>query len=160
MHKRKISQLPTCPAVYALIGGRSEQELAYVGVSDELKRRITQHIEKRSSSITTGSSIVSLDSSKVTRVHWWEDEAFKDRDCLEAAEFIAIRILKPTLRSKANVTDNARKKLEDEVFVEHIKALIKGRPTGELELPTFEQLVERLEKVEEELALLRNQNRH
>jgi hypothetical protein len=155
MHQR-ISQLPSRPAIYALISGRGQQRaFSYVGIADELKRRVVQHIERRNSSITTGSSAVSLDPEKITEVIWWEDATFSDRACLEAAEEIASEILKPTLRSRAKITERAQEKLKDEAFTRRINTLLRAPPIGRIELPTFEDLLERVDRIEDELEAMK-----
>jgi len=40
-----ISKLPTCPAVYAMYGGKGRGGyVAYVGTSESLKQRMGQHL--------------------------------------------------------------------------------------------------------------------
>jgi excinuclease UvrABC nuclease subunit len=68
-------QLPNCPTVYAMYGAHgSDLDVAYVGIEGHLKRRIEQHLIRRDSSVTTGTSVVSLNPELVTKLHWWEHE--------------------------------------------------------------------------------------
>ena len=85
-----ISQFPNNPAVYALYGGRGKPHVAYVGMSNHLKTRITQHLVRRDSSVTTGVSPAALIPDHVTEVHWWEAAQFAERTVLEAAEMVYV----------------------------------------------------------------------
>ena len=68
-----ISELPTCPAVYAMYGGKGRGlYVAYVGTSKSLKQRIVQHLVNRDSSVSTGTSAVGLNTDYVTKIAWWE----------------------------------------------------------------------------------------
>ena len=69
MHKiPKISALPNAPALYALYGGKGQRKfVAYIGIADKLRQRISQHLVRRDSSIVTGTSIVSLNPDQVTQ---------------------------------------------------------------------------------------------
>jgi excinuclease UvrABC nuclease subunit len=63
-------QLPNRPAVYAMYGGYgSNLHVAYVGIAGHLKRRLEQHLIRRDSSVTTGTSVVSLNPELVTKLH-------------------------------------------------------------------------------------------
>lgn len=60
------SDLPNVPAVYAMYGGRGRsQYVAYVGVADKLRARIEQHLARRDSSMTTGTSAAMLNPDHV-----------------------------------------------------------------------------------------------
>lgn len=64
-----IPLLPNASAVYAMLSGSgagSGAYVAYVGVAGKLKQRITQHLVRRDSSVTTGASAVSLNPDLVT----------------------------------------------------------------------------------------------
>ena len=62
MHRLpRITDLPNTPAVYILFGGKKGNKfVAYVGIADKLRQRVSQHLIRRDSSITTAASIVSL----------------------------------------------------------------------------------------------------
>lgn len=99
-----ISQLPNVPAVYALMGGRgSRKYFAYVGIADQLRRRIEQHLVKQDSSVAVDTSATGINPDHVTQVIWWEDDRFSDRDVLRVAELIASKILDPALRSRGGI---------------------------------------------------------
>src|SRR3712207_4555331 len=89
-----IDQLPSCPAVYGMYGGRGRSSyVAYVGIADVLRRRIIQHLVNRDSSVATGTAAVGLNPDYVTAVRWWEHPEFGQRHVLEAAELVAFDIL-------------------------------------------------------------------
>lgn len=150
-HFHSVSNLPNKPAVYALFGGKT---LAYIGVADKLKQRISQHLIKRDSSITTGTSIVSLNPEYVTQVAWWEHPDFSDRTKLEAAELVAFEILDPILRSRGSIREAARSLLGESLFKSEMVVLFSGEPTGLLEMPTYEATLVRIDALEGRLAIL------
>src|SRR2546426_281857 len=98
----RLKSLPDQPAVYALYG--AGQDVAYVGIaSKSLKDRITQHLVRRDSSVTTGVSVVSLNPDLVRRVDWWLHPRFTDSVALQAAEVIAFEVLDPVMRSRGGI---------------------------------------------------------
>ena len=157
MHRiPRISSLPNTPALYALYGGKGQRKfVAYIGIADKLRNRISQHLVRRDSSIVTGMSIVSLNPDYVTALAWWEHPEFSKRECLEAAEEIAFGIFDPVLRSRGKLTDASSDLVSDPGFHERIEVLFSGEPSGSLELPDFEDLVERVELLEKEVGMLR-----
>ena len=62
--------MPNVPAVYVMYGGRDRKYIAYVGIGDELKCRVHQHLVKRDSSVVTGTSAVGLNPDYITEVRW------------------------------------------------------------------------------------------
>jgi hypothetical protein len=150
MHKiPKISSLPNSPAIYALYGGKGQRKfVAYIGIADKLRQRISQHLVRRDSSIVTGTSIVSLNPDYVTALKWWEDPDFSKREYMEAAEEIAFKIFDPVLRSRGNLTGRGDNLLKNEEFNTKIEILLKNDPTGSLEFPDFQDVIERLSDLE------------
>jgi hypothetical protein len=72
-----LSELPSKPSAYAMYGGRGRgQYCAYVGIADNLKRRVMQHLVRGDSSVATGTSAVVLNPDYVTEVRWWSMKAF------------------------------------------------------------------------------------
>jgi hypothetical protein len=65
------------------------RQFRYVGIGSNLRQRITQHLIRRDSSVTTGVTAVSLNPDLVSDVLWWEADEFSDPIALEAAERIA-----------------------------------------------------------------------
>jgi hypothetical protein len=150
-----ISQLPNEPAVYALYGGRGRSvHAAYVGVTDKLRQRITQHLVRRDSSVVTGVSVVSLDPDLVSEVRWWLHPSFNDPAHVMAAELIAFDILEPILRSRGAVDGRAGVLAADEAFAAPMQALFGGEPTGRLVIPTLADAMERIAALERRLTAL------
>ncbi|MCK9580677.1 MAG: hypothetical protein M0Q92_09535 [Methanoregula sp.] len=158
MHKiPKISALPNSPAIYALYGGKGQRKfVAYIGIADKLRQRISQHLVRRDSSIVTGTSIVSLNPDYVTALKWWEYPDFSNREYLEAAEEIAFDIFDPVLRSRGKLTESADILLKDGEFHKKMKVLFKNDPSGSLEFPDFQDLLERLTDLETEIKDLKS----
>ena len=66
---RTLTELPNRPALYALMSGAGARaDIAYVGTAGKLRQRITQHLVRRDSSVTTGTSAVQLNPDYVTEV--------------------------------------------------------------------------------------------
>jgi predicted GIY-YIG superfamily endonuclease len=145
----RIAETPLVPAVYALIGGRGRASfVAYVGVADKLRRRIEQHLERRDSSVATGSSAVALIPQNVTEVRWWVHRRFRNRAMLEAAEQVALETLKPSLRSRSLVAKAAQTVLDDDEITSEFVALFTGAPAGRLILPSLQDALDRIAELE------------
>jgi len=159
MHKiPKISSLPNNPALYALYGGKGQRKfVAYIGIADKLRQRISQHLVRRDSSIVTGTSIVSLNPDYVTALRWWENDDFSKREYLEAAEEIAFRIFDPVLRSRGNLTERGQNLLNDPEFNKNMETLFNGDTSNSLEFPDFQDLLERLTDLEIEIQKLKKE---
>jgi hypothetical protein len=157
MHKiPKISELPNSPAIYALYGGKGQKKfVAYVGIADKLRQRVSQHLVRRDSSIVTGISVVSLNPDYVTGIKWWEYSDFSKRDYLEAAEVIAFEIFDPVLRSRGKLTDRANQLLKDADFQREIRSLFLGEPQGNMDFPDFQEILEKICKLEDDLKMIK-----
>ena len=81
--------------------------MTYVGTAGKLKQRIIQHLIRRDSSVTTGTSAASLNPDYVTNLSWWEHPDFEVTAKLKAAELIAFEVLNPVLRSRGPVNRSA-----------------------------------------------------
>jgi hypothetical protein len=138
-------------------GGERQRWVAYVGIADNLKRRIDQHLVKRDSSVTTGTTAVGLHSEHVREVVWWEHPDFTDRHVLHAAELVAFATLDPALRSRGGVSSKAREHYERDQFQNAMRRVFEGPPTGRLVLPSLATLSERVAALERRLAQLDNQ---
>ncbi len=156
MHRiPRITDLPNTPAVYLLFGGKKGNKfVAYVGIADKLRQRVSQHLIRRDSSITTGASIVSLNPDYITEIQWWEYPDFSDRGFLEAAEEVAFDIFNPILRSRGKLTVRAQELLNDSGFKKTMTDLFSSSPSGNLEFLDFQDVVDRLVKIEENLDRL------
>jgi hypothetical protein len=150
-----ISELPNVPAVYAMCGGRNRGlHTAYVGLADALRRRVFQHLVKRDSSVSTGTSAASLNPDYVTQVLWWEHPSFTERHVLEAAELIAFDVLNPALRSRGGIQEKAKQLSQDLEFRNRMRPLFSGEPHGLLVLPTLQDALERIVALEERVVEL------
>jgi len=155
-----VSQLPNKPAVYALYGGEGRSlHVAYVGNADVLKRRISQHLIKRDSSVATGTSAVGLNPDYVTELRWWEDPVFVDQDNRRAAELVATELLEPALRSRGKVSRRAKRIHSDKGFQERMRQLFSGKATGSRTFPTLEDTMRRIARLEERVTTLERRSR-
>jgi hypothetical protein len=153
-----LSNVPNVPAVYAMYGGRdARQYVAYAGIADKLRQRLTQHLVRRDSSVTTGTSAVTLNPDLVTAVHWWEHDLFADRDALAAAELVAMDLLDPTIRSRGPVPQRARDLHSDPCFQQKMEVLFHGTATGVLRLFSLHDAFQRITEIEARLTKLENQ---
>jgi hypothetical protein len=148
-----ISGLPNCPAVYALYSGAPRARyVAYVGIADKLRQRITQHLMRRDSSVTTGVAAVSLNPDLVIEVRWWEHPTFADSTRLEAAELVAFDVLEPALRSRGAIRAPARELAGESAFRQEMRKLFAAEAVGQLIIPTFQDALERIAELERRLA--------
>jgi len=93
-----LRNIPASPGIYLLRDRNGG--VAYVGISNNIRSRIDQHLYKRDSSISTGVSTTSLNPDFVTKVEWWLDESFGRKEIREAAEMGAFEVFNPSLRSR------------------------------------------------------------
>jgi len=150
-----ISELPTAPAIFALIGGAGAgRYVAFVGSAQNLRQRIRQHLVRRVSVVAGGKSAVSLNPDYVNELRWWEHERFADRAALDAAELVAQETLDPALRNPLTLNDAARRVHYKPTFRRSMEALCKGAPTGTLALPNVEEAMERIVALERRIAAL------
>ena len=148
-----IGELPDVPALYALYGGRGEHAFAaYVGITEDLRSRIEQHLIRRDSSVATGTSAVSLNPDYVTEVRWWTHPAFLERTQLEAARLIAFDLIEPALRGGSEPPDDARKLYNEPPFVARMMELIKDRPAGHLVIRSLDDAWDRIDDQQRRLA--------
>ena len=148
-----ITDLPNCPAVYALYGGTGKRaHVAYVGITDSLKRRVGQHLLGRDSSIATGTSAAGINPDYVTEVRWWKHRRFSESAAREAAELVAFALFDPALRSRKPIGKAARELYKNRRFRKEMEVLLKKGPTGHVHLPSPEQVVRRLATLEDRLA--------
>lgn len=147
-----ITDLPNRPALYALYGGTGKRmHVAYVGITDSLKRRAGQHLLSRDSSIATRTSAVGINPDYVTEIRWWEHRRFSKRATREAAELVAFDVLSPVLRSRKPIGKAAQKLYKSRRFRKEMEVLFKGKPSGCVRLPSLEQVARRLATFEDRL---------
>ena len=119
------------PAIYAMYGGEDRRHVAYVGIGDDLPRRVTQHLVNRNSSATTDAGAVRLHPDHISAVAWWEHSSFTDRIALSAAELAAFDVLEPTMRSRGGITAAAKQRTADEMFRQEMTTCsLALRPVG------------------------------
>jgi hypothetical protein len=148
-----IADLPNRPALYALYGGTERHVyVAYVGITDNLKRRAAQHLLTRDSSAATGTSAVGINPDYVTEIRWWEHRRFSEPAPREAAELVAFKLLDPALRSRKRIGKAAQELLKSNGFRMEMETLIKQKPTGHLRIPSLEQVWRTLSAFEDRLA--------
>lgn len=146
--------------MYAVYGGRGGRRyVAYVGVTDRLRKRVRQHLINRSSSVTTGTSATGLNPDYVTEVRWWEHPAFSDKATREAAERMASEVFDPSLRSRSEMSSEARRRY-DASFRREMRSLFRGDPTGRLTIPNLKDAMERIVQLERRLASLAKRVKH
>src|SRR5262245_37892890 len=107
---RRLKDVPSVPAVYAMYGSKQDGRPAYVGVAGKLKSRLRQHLVLRDSSVTTGASVVALNPELVRVVAWWEHPSFDEKGSREAAELIAAQVLNPVLTSRGTSSSEAQRR--------------------------------------------------
>lgn len=147
-----ISDLPTISAVYALYGGRKRNSyVAYVGLARNLKRRIIQHLLKQDSSVSTGTSAVTLNPDYVTEIVWWEHPKFEKSHFLHASELVAFDILDPALRSRGSISEKAKNLYDEQEFKLEIESLFSNKPNGRLKLLTLQEALEKICKLEKRI---------
>jgi hypothetical protein len=151
-----IAEIPANPGVYAMYGGFGPHRyVAYVGIADNLKRRISQHLVRRDSSVTTGVTAVSLNPDLVTEVEWWEHPDFRHHVRREAAEAVAFEMLDPVLRSRGRTQQLAEKLMqEDGVFVTAMRSMFAGAPTGRFVRPSLQAVLDRIAVMEQRLQMV------
>jgi len=147
-----ISDLPSGAGVYAMYGGLgSNTYVAYIGIGENLKRRVGQHLYRRDSSVVTGVSAVSLNPDLVTKVEWWTRPDFSDPSTLQAAELIAFEFFQPVLRSRGKVTSQAVSLAANEAFRASIMEFFREPPSGTFIIQSLQALVERVSQLEKRI---------
>jgi hypothetical protein len=138
-----------------MYGGHGQRvHVAYVGVADSLKKRITQHLVRCGSSVTTGTSAVMLNPDYINEIRWWEHIEFQERSVLEAAELIAFDVFEPALRSRGAIRHNSKELHEDPDFRERMQILFTGQPAGRLILRNLHDTLSMIEALERRVELL------
>lgn len=153
-----ISELPNVPCVYAMYGGQGgKMYVAYVGETGRLKGRIREHLVQQDSSVVARPSAAMLNPEKITQICWWEYPKFEDPDVRKLAELAAFKVLEPVLRSRSPKAKQKLQLLEDEDFREEMHSLFSRNPTGQLIISDFQDVLERIVRLEERVATLEKQ---
>ena len=122
----ELKNIPSFAGIYAFKGAYDmKKEYCYVGMTYNLKQRVSQYLIKLDSNIT-GSSTISLNPDKIFECYWWIHDKFEDKRLRSIAEQIAFDLLKPTLRIRRY---SVEEKVEN-VFKQEMIDLFKGIPSG------------------------------
>ena len=105
-----LTVVPQAPGIYSLY---ERKDIIYVGIGDDMRKRLRQHFIRRDSSIVTSVGAARLHLEFITRVAWWTCEEFEDRNYLEAAELVAFEYLNPVLRSRGKPRAKAKSLIDD-----------------------------------------------
>ena len=153
-----LNKVPNRPAIYAMDGHSvGHRPVAYVGQAGKLRTRLRQHLVLRDSSVTTGTSVVSLNPDLVRAVEWWEHDGFDDNDVLGAAELVAFDVLDPVLRSRGHPTSKAVALAADRTFRKEFAALFSNSATGSLSIETLPELSARVDALTARVGALETQ---
>lgn len=117
-----------------------------MGIGKSVRQRLIQHIVRRNSSVVTRISAVSLDPDKITEVRWALYPEYNRY--LREAEIIALRVLKPVLRSRGAVSAPVEYIANRPDFRRKMKALFQRPPTGFLNIVSHEGLILKVEQLE------------
>jgi len=148
-----VWQLPAVRAVYALYGAAGDQaRLIFVGFAESLLERTLEQLVVPNLRYRSPSTTLFLQPGYVRELRWWEHPRLAAADALRAGEFVASELLHPLLSSRQPSSATARTLSTDERFREEMRALFLGEPSGSLILPTLDDLLERLRRIEGRLA--------
>ena len=149
-----IRKIPKEPGIYCLFG-HSERGAypAYVGKASRLQIRVSQHLEYRNSSVTTGASAASLSSNLVAGCQYWTHPDFADAVKLAAAELVAFDLLQPVLRSRGGLNQAAGALRKSQDFDEWARNLL-ARPSGEVRFRSISELSAVVRSLEERVVAL------
>ena len=68
----ELRHLPQFSGIYAFKGINDRSGMySYIGMASQLRDRVSQHLIRRDSSVTTGASTVALNPDKISECHWW-----------------------------------------------------------------------------------------
>ncbi len=149
-----IQFISKAPGIYCLLGF-SHRGLwpAYVGIGTNIQTRVSQHLEYRNSSVSTGASAVSLDPSLIGGCRWWTDPSFQDPVRLLAAELIAFEHLQPALRSRGGINRAALDLQRDPAFCAWVSDLLTQQ-TSMVEFPGISHLGKQVRALEKKIEIL------
>ena len=156
MSRRQLAsvwQLPDIRAVYALYGAAADEfRLVFVGFAESLLERIVEQLVVPNLRPRAPSATLFMHPGYLREIRWWEHPRFEDLNALRAAEFVASDLLLPLISSRRPSSAGARTLSTDKGFREEMSALVLGEPSGRLFLPTLEDVLNRLARIEERLS--------
>ena len=151
----EIYTIPRVPGIYAFhVGGSRVKSIAYVGSTGNLRNRVSQHLEYRDSSVTTGASAAVLNPDYIDSCTWWTHPNFADRLGRESAELIAFDVLNPTLRSRARPMAESVTRSREHGFIDEMRILFNDSPSGSVSFPGITTAMEKIKDLEDRLAKL------
>ena len=152
----EIKHLPQFPGIYGFKGPNDTQDnYSYIGLSNKLRERVSQHLLKRDSSVATGASAISLNPDKIAECHWWILETFGNRETLEAAELIAFERFNPTLVSRGSPSTKALDISNNEDFIKQMEKLFSNVPSGYIKFYDLSWAVNKIKELENEILELK-----
>ena len=152
----EIKHLPQFPGIYGFKGPNDIQgAYSYIGLSNKLRERVSQHLLKRDSSVSTGASAISLNPDKISECHWWIHESFGEREYLEAAELIAFERFNPTLVSRGSPSTKALDISNNEDFIKQMEKLFSNVPSGYIKFYDLSWAVNKIKELENEILELK-----
>jgi hypothetical protein len=147
-----IAELPSVPAIYPMYGGEDRR----VGIGDDLRRRITQHLVNRNSSATTDTGAVRLHPDHISSVSWWEHPNSRTGLNLRRPNSSPSTCSNRRCGVAVGITAAAKQRAADYPFRDEMTAMFADAPTGRLELLTLAGLVKRLAALERCIKQLEN----
>jgi hypothetical protein len=153
----EIKNLPQHPGIYGFKSPTDVKEgsYSYVGLSGKIRNRVTEHLLRRDSSVTTGASATSLNPDKIAECNWWCHKTFVEKEYLEAAELIAFEKLNPTLGSRGSPSSKALELSQDKKFISQMEELFSSPPTGSIVFHDLSWAVSKIRELENEIKLLK-----
>ena len=152
----ETKHLPQFPGIYGFKGPNDTQgAYSYIGLSNKLRERVSQHLLKRDSNVSTDTSAVSLNPDKISECHWWIHETFGEREYLEAAELIAFEIFNPILVSRGTPSSSVLEISKDQDFRKQMKELFSNVPSGYIIFYDLSWAVSKIKELENEILELK-----
>ena len=146
---------PTTSGIYALYAGEGRiTSIVYVGSSGNIRRRLSQHLEYRDTSVTTGAAAATLNADLIKSASWWEHTKFNDKIYLAAAELVAFDIFTPTLRSRARVQKESIDLSNTPTFINEMHNLFKSQADGSADFPYIRDAIRQINSLEKRVAEL------
>ncbi len=126
--------------------------MIFVGFAESLLERTLEQLVVPNLRYRSPSATLFMQPGFVRELRWWEHPRFEAADALRAAEFVASELLHPLLSSRRPSSADARTLHTDKRFREEMRNLFLGEPSGSLILPTLDNVLERLSRIEERLG--------
>ena len=153
---KELKHLPQFSGIYAFKGINDRSGMySYIGMASQLRDRVSQHLIRRDSSVTTGASTVVLNPDKISECHWWVHDSFNDKIYLEAAELIAFNKFNPTLTSRGTVSNQAKVISSETKFKDEMDLLFDNIPSGYAVFYDLEWAIEKIKELEKEIEILK-----